>query len=186
MNLPQVVGATWQRVESIAQREHIRTFSASTLPSMAHAGTVTSWSVQQGNETGCPSPFRIVGLWVDVSSGPQQDLHQILRFATRPPAHTECEAPIDFDGDGNFGPVTCGPTEVNVDAWDYYATLGSSWSLSLRSRPTEAEVSRDICTKKVATNPIGITGLELANAYYGWHLTDSWIFTVFASTQCEG
>jgi beta-lactam-binding protein with PASTA domain len=101
-----VVGHKLRYAESLARAVGISPVSKARLPSNAPAGTVIGYNLAKGGDSSyCSS---IVGLWVEVSSGPQRDMRQTLQFATTAPSHSECATPITISGDENFGPATCG------------------------------------------------------------------------------
>jgi hypothetical protein len=169
-----LVGHKLRYAESLARAVGISTVPKARLPSNAPAGIVIGYNLAQGGDSSyCSS---IVGLWVEVSSGPQRDMRQILRYATMAPSHSECATPITIRGDGNFGPATCGTQHVNVDAWDYYISNGAvTWNLALVPHTSQREVTHDLCVKGSETGPIGEAVLAMANAYYGWGFTQAWM-----------
>ncbi len=93
-----------------------------------------------------------------------------------PPATTRsavplCRAPLRHLADGNVAPIECSPHAVNVNAWNYYASLGTS-VMSLGPSPNWSVVVSVMCRDQSirhSTTPEEQRAAQLASLYYGWN-----------------
>jgi hypothetical protein len=88
--------------------------------------------------------------------------------AREPPAVGECSAQLEFDGDGNAGPLVCQNGAINVLAWNYFATIDPPL-LGLGRDASEQRVESQLCADlDHSTVPIERSAYTLARVYYGW------------------
>ncbi|MGA8206534.1 MAG: hypothetical protein WB801_04685 [Candidatus Dormiibacterota bacterium] len=94
------------------------------------------------------------------------------------PVVGECSEQLGFGGDGNAEPVLCSNGDVNVLAWNYFATIDSAL-LGLGRRATEEEVQSQLCSDlQHSTIPIEQSAYTLAKTYYGWRFAGDPISTL--------
>ncbi|MFZ0994714.1 MAG: hypothetical protein WAO09_01860 [Candidatus Dormiibacterota bacterium] len=91
-----------------------------------------------------------------------------LAPASVPPVVGECSQQLGFGGDGNASPLICKNGDVNVLAWNYFATIDSAL-MGMGRRATEQEVQTQLCSDlQHSTIPIEQSAYTLAKTYYGW------------------
>jgi hypothetical protein len=140
------------------------------MPSYEPIGDVVSqWPV------GCVAVFgNHFTTYLFVSSGPLTSDREILPLAKNRPVRPECLTAVTPTTDGNAYPLTCSNGEVNVAAWESYATLLPRL-LTLgrtvtRCQVYEAEVAPALSSEENLTYPETFASYQLASAYYGWSL----------------
>lgn len=115
-----------------------------------------------------------------VSTAPSADSNgevavpqRLLPPAPDLPVADLCSAPITTTADGNATPLLCHSGAVNVQAWNYYASVSAS-ILGLGLNPTEGQAESAICDDlkhNHATKSEEVSGYKLAAAYYAWTFT---------------
>ncbi len=95
---------------------------------------------------------------------------QVLAPAQDFPVAQLCSAQITTTADGNATPLLCHSGAVNVQAWQYYASISAS-ILGLGLNPTQGQAESAICddiNHHHATRPEEASGYKLAATYYSW------------------
>lgn len=95
---------------------------------------------------------------------------RILPPAPDLPVANLCSAPITTTADGNATPLLCASGAVNVQAWQFYASVSAS-ILGLGLNPTQGQAENAMCddiAHNHATRPEEANGYKLAATYYGW------------------
>lgn len=95
---------------------------------------------------------------------------QILPPAPDMPVAQLCSLTIQTTANGNAVPLFCKSGALNVQAWQFYATI-SAGVLSLGLNPTEGQVQGAFCedfNRNHATKVEESSAYQLATAYYGW------------------
>ena len=95
---------------------------------------------------------------------------QVLPPAPDLPVAQLCSAQISTTADGNAGPLLCHSGAVNVQAWNFYASVSAS-ILGLGLNPTQGQAESAICDDlkhNHATSIEEASGYRLAATYYGW------------------
>ncbi len=101
---------------------------------------------------------------------------------------TECTATITLTEDGNAVPLTCYGPHVNVEAWDFYAAIGTR-IMRLPRKQTVCQVAAHILDPRL-TSPEMYSAFVLANVYNGWHVPDGlaehliWGITPYHGVSC--
>jgi hypothetical protein len=120
------------------------------------------------------------------SSAQKPALEQtILAPATVAPVVPECHQAITKSADGNATPLVCDAGGLNVDAWNFYAKLGSS-IMSIGKTATVARVAASMCNDVLvnhATSSQEVSAATLASFYYAWGLLGT--IATFQSSTCE-
>jgi hypothetical protein len=95
---------------------------------------------------------------------------QVLPPAPDLPVIDLCTKPTVISADGNALPLTCSNGNLNVRAWQYYASISAS-VLGLGLNPTQGQAEAAICDDlkhNHATRAEESSGYRLARLYYGW------------------
>ena len=95
---------------------------------------------------------------------------RVLPPAPDLPVAQLCSAAITTTADGNAGPLLCRSGAVNVQAWNFYASVSAS-ILGLGLNPTEGQAESAICDDikhNHATRSEEASGYRLAMQYYAW------------------
>ena len=95
---------------------------------------------------------------------------QLLPPAPDLPVANLCTKPVVLTADGNAKPLTCSNGDLNVRAWQYYASISAS-VLGMGLVPTQGQVESAICDDLKANHATRVeeaNGYSLAKLYYGW------------------
>jgi len=109
----------------------------------------------------------------------------ILAPATVPPLVNECRQKLAYSFDGNASPLTCTSGGLNVLAWRFYASVGTS-VMSLGRGASLHQIYGAMCTDwsvDHATNPEEENAATLASEYYGWDVVPQ-VSSYLASVSC--
>ena len=119
---------------------------------------------------------------------------RVLPPATVAPVSAECTLALTHEADLNVKPLLCPNGGVNVSAWQWYekghvngGPVTWSKTLSLGPEATASEVQQAMCADFVnvyGTNPLTISGGELAAAYYGWGSAVLAMINAFLGQDC--
>jgi ABC-type lipoprotein export system ATPase subunit len=89
--------------------------------------------------------------------------------AVSAPVVDECSSKLYYSENGNAGPITCTDGDVNVPAWNFYASLEPK-VMMLGVSASLTQVERAVCQGgQNMTFPERIYAYQLAARYYGWH-----------------
>ena len=93
---------------------------------------------------------------------------RVLPPATIPPKVDECNQQLTFGVDGNASPVRCANGDLNVVAWDYFAS-NNLLVMALGPYATPGQVQEALCADlHHNTIPIETSSYQIAALYYGW------------------
>jgi hypothetical protein len=118
------------------------------------------------------------------SSAPQLD-QTVLAPATVAPVVHECHQTVTKTQDGNAMPLICDAGGLNVDAWNFYAKLGTS-VMSIGRTSTVARLIAAMCNDVIvnhATSSQEVSAAALASYYYAWGLLNT--IGTFQASTCE-
>ena len=93
---------------------------------------------------------------------------QVLPPATVPSKVDECTQQLTFEADGNAGPISCANGDLNVLAWEHFAS-GNPLVMSLGPYATPTQVQAALCADmQASTIPIETSTYNISALYYGW------------------
>jgi len=148
--------------------------------------------------TGCGAPSASRKIATSTTTRPSATVpsaRTVLPPAMVAPVSAECTSALTHEADGNVKPRLCPNGGVNVLAWQWYANgyvnAGPvTWSktLALGTDVTASEVRQAMCAdfaNVYGTNPLTISGGELATAYYGWSSAILAVINGFQVQDCQ-
>jgi hypothetical protein len=138
------------------------------------AALLTSACGSTPSAAASPSPTATVSPSASAAPSPSGDetpvATQLLPPAPDLPVANLCAKPVVISADGNALPLTCSNGDLNVRAWQYYASISAS-VLGLGLNPTQGQAESAICddlNHNHATRAEESNGYRLARLYYGW------------------
>jgi hypothetical protein len=116
------------------------------------------------------------------SLGPWSHPFAVLAPATALPAESECSGGLQLSEDGSVGPLVCGrdgiSEHVNVSAWRDYAARQAP-IMALSPSASISAITKAACAPWTSTGEWAFDAFDLANAYYGWHLPESFAIALY-------